>query len=109
MLVDVVPLRQRGIPRGREAVLAAQPHRGYLSVVRLLKESRRQAFFTHWPEQRTASDAASVLLPLNGVVLTRIDGDSFVIAGYERVTEHFSQTREFHQAWWCRLVHTLVR
>ena len=97
-------MRDRGVPLAREAVLAARPCRGYLSVVHLGAGYPRQAFLCRRPEQRTASHAGSVLPPLSAVVLTRMAGDGFVIAGIERI-EQFASLLEFHQAWWCRVVH----
>jgi hypothetical protein len=103
MLVDVVPLRIQGLVRPRHEVLTAAPVRGHLAIVRTAPGYPRRAFLTNSAEQTTASNAASVLHPLSDVIVTRMAGDSFIVAGIERL-EHFSSETSFHQSWWCRLV-----
>jgi hypothetical protein len=107
MLVDVVTLRERGVPLPREQVLAATPHRGHLSVARPAKGYPRKAYLMHREEQLFAKDRSCVLLPLTGVVLTKLAHDSFVLAGTETI-EHYAERHEYAQAWWCRIVHDLA-
>lgn len=106
MLVDVVCLRREGVKLPRDAVLAAVPVRGRLTIA-----SWRQGYgggpvtIMHDAHLSTGNDPMQgQLLPsLHQARVTRIQGNALVVVGEERLGR-FGTPPGYPQAWWCRLV-----
>lgn len=105
MLVDVVPLRLRGVRRPRDEVLAAVPLRAELQLT-----IHRPGWH---PGQRNAPLLAGLvepgqtrwaLPPLDKARVSKISGPSLLVVGFEEIPRGRREVDVFWQAWWCRLV-----
>jgi hypothetical protein len=107
MLVDVVELRRGGEKRPREDVLVAQPVRGELMLHNIRPGTN------HWRGRERPLQAGLmrpgsydwVIPPLDYARVTRIRGDSLVIAGFQE-TGLRKATQIHRQTWWVRPVTT---
>jgi hypothetical protein len=103
MLVDVVCLRRMGARLPRDEVRNAPPIRGVLSVA----SSHGVNASGRWRATHAQLHVSSVaLLPhLVDAVVTKIEGNSFLIAGSEVICKPGpGASFQSRQTWWCRLV-----
>ena len=104
MLVDVRQLRHRGEKLTPEAVAAAAPVRGHLSIVRTEASEIRAHAETHAHLTEGPSPASrAVLPPLLGCRINRMAGDEFVLVGEQEVREGTTVMWYRPQSWWCTL------
>lgn len=104
MLVDVVPLWDRGKRRSKAEVDAAAPVRGLLrldyAAPRWSMDTRKIPLYagvTFLGSDRWA-------LPILDMArVERIKDGNLYVAGIEEV-EHYRRYVKYQQAWWCRLV-----
>jgi hypothetical protein len=106
MLVDVIPLRRKGVKRSTDELRAATPIRGYLTVDTVTK-GPAQARLGSLPNELAClwrSDLVHEPVPLvalNNVRVTRVGGDALLVTGVEKTRE----APDGHpQSWWCWLV-----
>jgi hypothetical protein len=104
MLVDVVPLRCRGVKRPRPEVLAATPVRGLLQL-----SAGRPGWY---PGKRNAPLLAGLVVPgstmwalepLDHAQVTKIRNGSMLITGIEEI-QAYRHVDAYRQTWWCRVV-----
>ena len=99
MRVEVVPLRLRGEKLPRDAIKAAQPVIGELTVRARLGPGKEVVCIAVLAD----GERFEMLLPaLDHVRLTRMSGDSFILFGIEEAGGTHRVFKTFPQAWWCR-------
>lgn len=99
MLVDVVLLRHEGLKLPREELLGTAPLRAELSVT-VWPGLIQAALGFPWSHEPAHG---STRLTLDDCRLRRLQGDAFILVGWEWVGMHWQRQRA-PQAWWCRLV-----
>ena len=105
MLVEVRQLRHRGEKLSQEAIAAADPVRGHLSIVRTEPSDVRVSAEAHAHLTTLPKPASPALLPpLMNCRISRMAGDEFVLVGEQEVREGTAVMWFRPQAWWCRLV-----
>ena len=109
MLVDVIRLRREGIKLPRDAVLAAVPVRGRLTIAPSKQGYSGGPAKTIYDAHLSAGNDPneSQLLPsLHKARVTRIQGNALFVAGEERVGR-FGTPPGYPQGWWCQMVRDL--
>jgi hypothetical protein len=104
VLVDVVKMRSLGVRLTPAQMRAIAPVRGVLQVMtRTGHDSRGQRVVVAM--LLTSGALNRPLLPtLDYVRLTRMEGDRFVLFGFEEVQPQTRQWETHPQSWLCRLV-----
>lgn len=111
MLVDVVPMRHNGVKLPKDVVISTAALRGVLIIQvkgwrspQTPNLPREKVAFAYLKDEAESGPLTPHVLPqLRQAVVTRIDGDSMIIAGLES-RSIYPFTDEVSQAWWCRLV-----
>lgn len=113
MLVDVVLMRRDGVKLPAAVVKSAAPSRGRLVFVTIpwrgLHEPHNPRADTTFarllvdPPPTSADERLHVLPELRDGRFRSWDGDQGVIVGIESSGD-FAVSKEYPQAWWCRLV-----
>jgi hypothetical protein len=109
MLVDVVLMREEGKKLSPTDVRTRAPIRGHLCITTFRGSSnygaeaeRTDATVTDVPIDPQRPLTNLILCALEHVRITRLQGDSFVLAGRERIGVPGSGGQELPQAWWVR-------
>ena len=98
-------MRVKGVKLEREALKRAQPVRGTLSVRSRLGRGKEMVIVAMLLKTGTTTFALPVL---DHMRMTRLQGDSFVLFGFEELATGGKDYRSYPQSWWCRPAQTPV-
>jgi hypothetical protein len=99
MEVDVVPMRVKGVKLEREELKRAHPVRGTLSVRSRLGRGKDLVIVAMLLKTGTTTFALPVL---DHMRMTRLQGNSFVLFGFEELATGGRAYRDYPQSWWVR-------